>query len=935
MAARPAAAVSQAEVIDLLSDEDDIQVGAGAPDHDLHVADRVPLVLDENGNLLPANELPFDFFDAIVHPGQAPLLPDNPPVRGQLMVINGEEVFIPDEEAPRPYTAPPAAPPKDAPFTVDTCLQRVLEIFPDISHDYVHELYNEFDASDEYEVLPGSARLDNIIENLLSNLDYPRYAKGKQAVRKRKRGDSIDETNANRWTVESRELAPSFLKGSIQAMLKAEYPDIPVRFINDTLARDKHFYQAYITLAISRDSNDPARPTFSRGRPPKNHELASADVIAANCGWPTLTEELVAARKRAAVLRAERAAEDAMKTSEQENLRHAMEQGETAECQACFEELPMNRQIHCDGAVAHFTCYECLETYIKTEIGDARCNVLCTAGCGSGFAPGQLNQLGNPQLLKKLADLEQEKAIRDAGLDDLEECPFCDFKAIMPPIDEDFEFRCANPECEKVSCRRCKSISHIPASCEQHAKDNKLSSRHKIEEAMTAALVRSCNKCKKQFIKEYGCNKMTCPSCMNIQCYVCSETVQNYDHFDQQHNPLVDRPAPERCPLYDNVEERHEREVREAEEAARKALLEANPNLTEQDVEINVSDAVKQATADRVRRGAAAGGYGMNMLYPANNILGGAQLFDGVADDVRIPNEGLLNLAARRRQDALRANLLHRAAERRARQVANARNHPFNLAPALVRDEAVQPAAAQHVHQYHPPGRPIPGGLAGYMAAFGLRGGPPPLPELQLPVEWVNEDMPQAAPAAPLGPAGLRIPHARARHNVVPPAPAPATPPAPPPAPAPTPGPAPDVLGYFEHPFDPIANGGIDPLQRPANNQRESYVRQHMQRPNPHAAEAGAERHGTVDLPDVRQQRENFEHLEALRTLHNRLLRERQMGMGLHTEVIRDATRASRAEQVEAHRLEILRRRQAAADRATADALHRQSHVARGAFHGP
>lgn len=115
-------------------------------------------------------------------------------------------------------------------------------------------------------------------------------------------------------------------------------------------------------------------------------------------------------------------------------------------------------------------------------------------------------------LLAKLEQLQQEKDIRDAGLENLEECPFCDYKAILPPIEEDFEFRCANEECEKISCRRCKAVSHIPQTCEESAKDNKLSIRHRIEEAMTKALIRNCAKCKKGFIKEYGCNKMVCAS---------------------------------------------------------------------------------------------------------------------------------------------------------------------------------------------------------------------------------------------------------------------------------------------------------------------------------------------------------------------------------------------------------------------------------------
>jgi TRIAD3 protein (E3 ubiquitin-protein ligase RNF216) len=34
---------------------------------------------------------------------------------------------------------------------------------------------------------------------------------------------------------------------------------------------------------------------------------------------------------------------------------------------------------------------------------------------------------------------------------------------------------------------------------------------------MSAALIRHCNKCKHPFIKEQGCNKMTCTHCRNLQ----------------------------------------------------------------------------------------------------------------------------------------------------------------------------------------------------------------------------------------------------------------------------------------------------------------------------------------------------------------------------------------------------------------------------------
>lgn len=617
------------EVIDLSSDDSDDSLVTPSLHH------HETLDFDDDGNLSPIDEQ--RVFDALIAPDPIPAR-DRPALGnahgGQIINIDGEDVFIPDEEeAPQPGPAPPqtitpaevqddndiALAFSDDNFSADSCLQKVLQIFPEVNHEHVIKLYNDFDNQEEYENLPGPARLDNIIEQLVSS-SYPKQEKGKQTAKKRKRVDSIDETELKKWEREDREAVPVFLNGPMRAILKVEFPEITNNFINETLATKKHFYQSYLALANAKDSYDPTKPAYGKGRPARNH-LANADTIAMNSGWPELIEELAAARKRVHIMRAQRLVEDAKKKAEQENLHRAMEAGETAECSACFDDLPMNRQIHCDGAVAHFTCYECAETYIKSEVGESRCRVLCTAGCGAAFAPNQLNQLEDKQLLQKLAELEQEKAIRDAGLDDLEECPFCDYKAILPPVEEDFEFRCANPECEKVSCRRCKSLSHIPISCEQHAKDNKIDYRHKIEEAMTAALIRSCNKCKKHFIKEYGCNKMTCPSCANLQCYVCSKSLTNYDHFE--HTTGRATGTGKKCPLYDNVEERHEREVKEAGAAARAAVVAENPDVSAEDLEIKVSDAVKKSTADRIKQGGGADG-GLGLLafpMPGRNAM--------------------------------------------------------------------------------------------------------------------------------------------------------------------------------------------------------------------------------------------------------------------------------------------------------------------------
>ena len=570
---------------------------------------RSPTVDNDNDN----DSVTTLFEDAFSEPGQdlpTNLVQHNHMGRGEMVNIDGEDVFIPhrpelggiqigtpnDEALNRQM----AFTREDQILTADSCLQSILAIFPDIKHDHVLQLYNAYGQDGNFELLPGSVRLQTIVEAILSGENYPKQEKCKKEQKKRKRDSSADDKDIKRWEAPNREFGPPTQLPIIQLLLQEAFPTLPMDLIRKTLNTHRHLYQTFLELAKVQDSNR------SQSAPSRHlaNILTDDNTQAIHRLWPPLVDELQAARKRVQCIRAQQAADEATKKCEQENLQKAIAAGETAECQACYDVLPMNRQLHCNGDVAHFTCLECIETYIKAEVGEQRCRVLCTAGCGAGFARDQLGQLADKALVEKLGQLQQEKDIREAGLENLEECPFCNFKAILPSIEEDFEFRCANPDCEQVSCRRCKSVSHTPLSCEQHNNlnnTNRLNSRHKVEEAMTAALVRSCNKCKKQFIKEHGCNKMTCPSCAHKQCYVCSESLTSYTHFDSHGVALTDPSQPKKCPLFDNVEERHEREVKEAAAAARAEVLKENPDVSEQDLEIKVSEVVQKAAHRRIR----------------------------------------------------------------------------------------------------------------------------------------------------------------------------------------------------------------------------------------------------------------------------------------------------------------------------------------------
>lgn len=79
--------------------------------------------------------------------------------------------------------------------------------------------------------------------------------------------------------------------------------------------------------------------------------------------------------------------------------------------------------------------------------------------------------------------------------------------------------------------------------------------------------------------------------------YICSKDVANYDHFGD--------PNKGRCALHDNVEEVHEQAVKKAADEAMAQVRAENPDLSDADLMIQVSDRVKQVEAARKGRAAA------------------------------------------------------------------------------------------------------------------------------------------------------------------------------------------------------------------------------------------------------------------------------------------------------------------------------------------
>ncbi|KAK2739564.1 hypothetical protein FQN57_006526 [Myotisia sp. PD_48] len=78
-------------------------------------------------------------------------------------------------------------------------------------------------------------------------------------------------------------------------------------------------------------------------------------------------------------------------------------------------------------------------------------------------------------------------------------------------------FRCASPQCGRESCLTCHKTWVDPHLCQESLLH---SLRTAVESARTAAVKRTCPRCGLSFVKESGCNKLTC-LCGYSMCYLC------------------------------------------------------------------------------------------------------------------------------------------------------------------------------------------------------------------------------------------------------------------------------------------------------------------------------------------------------------------------------------------------------------------------------
>lgn len=154
------------------------------------------------------------------------------------------------------------------------------------------------------------------------------------------------------------------------------------------------------------------------------------------------------------------AAGDAERVEEAKELEH-IARGEVMDCGCCCETVTIPNLTHCNGEDPHFFCLDCARKNANNDIGNSQYKLCCMdfSGCKATFSREQRLRFLDEKTIEKLERLQQQDEIRLAELDNLWTCPFCDFAAIVPPIEQDREFRCHNPQCEEVGQVEIGSIS--------------------------------------------------------------------------------------------------------------------------------------------------------------------------------------------------------------------------------------------------------------------------------------------------------------------------------------------------------------------------------------------------------------------------------------------------------------------------------------------
>ncbi|KAF7165967.1 hypothetical protein CNMCM5623_009937 [Aspergillus felis] len=442
---------------------------------------------------------------------------------------------------------------------------QIMELFPDICREYLKGLLSRYAGNISHaQANVTSEKLlatkEMVVEEILANPSYP---KRKQLKRKREeaKGDDKDK----KWTLINHD-GEFWYQEAATYLLGDMFPFVPDYYIRQMLREKKNLFSACQALSTAENAPPPTRRPYEKLKRARvrRHRDIRLDIYN-HPAYGELQMEVKDAKlklaKDAELIHDQKRQEEAERRNQEQHARA----GTLVECGCCYSDVPPNRAITCEGEDVHFFCFSCIRKSAETQIGLLKYQLQCfdTSGCQAGFPRSEIKEVLGSSMMAKLDALQQQDEISRASIEGLESCPFCEFKAICPPVEEDREFRCCNPSCEVVSCRLCKDVTHVPRTCEEAKKDRGISERHLVEEAMSEALIRNCPRCKVKIVKELDITR------------------EQYAHFGY---------GPNACTVDDDPT-RDQKEIERAQKKTIEEIRAENPGLTREELQVKLPEA--------------------------------------------------------------------------------------------------------------------------------------------------------------------------------------------------------------------------------------------------------------------------------------------------------------------------------------------------------
>ncbi|KAA6390421.1 MAG: hypothetical protein EZS28_014053 [Streblomastix strix] len=259
------------------------------------------------------------------------------------------------------------------------------------------------------------------------------------------------------------------------------------------------------------------------------------------------------------------------------------------ECSSCYSMKFEKETVACTAG--HRACITCVVESIQSGLTSARPNSSCIGdvdrNCQEHYSDLVLQKILDKVDYDRFTAYELEISLGQLKDDRLLRCNFCGYREYMPDDDENFKFKdlltfkCKNPKCMIITCRKCDKPYHLPVLCPQMKAEKGIGALNlACQVAAESILIRHCPQCGLPTCKVGPCNYITC-RCGCHWCYSCEQSFPAprdvYAHF---------RMFPTICPMNEDSRTEDKRRIRKAVEKAVADWKAQNPDMAHLTIDI-------------------------------------------------------------------------------------------------------------------------------------------------------------------------------------------------------------------------------------------------------------------------------------------------------------------------------------------------------------